>query len=461
MPCSYIRRRLLPAALFMSALLVILGAGPARADRAARMTPVVKVAQEVAPAVVNIATKSRAPAGIFRSGDEFFDRFFEDFFGPMERESSSLGSGVIIDGRKGLIITNSHVVHKASEITVQLADQRTFPAEVVGADPDSDLALLRIKPQGALPQVRLGDSSDLMIGESVIAIGNPFGLSHTVTQGVISALGRKVRASKQEWLVDLIQTDASINPGNSGGPLLNVEGQLVGINTAIYYKAQGIGFAVPVNRVKRVVGDLIRHGEVVPVWLGLSLQEVSPRLASHFGLRQAQGVLVLEVMPQSPAQQAGLKRGDLILALDGRQINGVSDYGARLGALSAGSQVRLTLLRPQGQAEATLRAKAFPLERAMEVAWHRLGFSVQALDQATARRHQAPMGSAVVIAKLRPGSRAAAIGLLPGDLVRKVGDKATTSLKVFSSQIARSRLQSRITILVQRGPAAQYITLGH
>jgi serine protease Do len=199
------------------ALAIALPGGPALADKAGRVTPVVKVVREIAPAVVNISAKTRTTVSPFRSGDPNIDRFFEEFFGPMQREHSSLGSGVIIDGQKGLIVTNSHVVSRASKIMVQLADKRRLAAKVIGADPDGDLALLRIQAAGPLPQVRLGDSTQLMIGESVIAIGNPFGLSHTVTSGVVSALHRKVRAGRGKWLDDLIQTDASINPGNSGG----------------------------------------------------------------------------------------------------------------------------------------------------------------------------------------------------------------------------------------------------
>ena len=262
----------------LAACLLALGLTPdsAWADRASRVTPAVRVVQSVGPAVVNISTKTRVQAKLFRSGDEAMDRLFEEFFQAMPREQASLGSGFILDGRRGLIVTNGHVVNAASEIRVQLADKRVFAAQVVGADPQSDLAVLRITPQGALPQVALGDSEQIMIGEEVIAIGNPFGLSHTVTVGVVSALGRKVRSSGNQWLHDLIQIDASINPGNSGGPLLNADGEVIGINTAIYQQAQGIGFAIPVNRVRRVVEDLVRYGEVVPAWLGLELQDLTP-----------------------------------------------------------------------------------------------------------------------------------------------------------------------------------------
>ena len=453
--------RRLGAGLVLALLLVGWGAWqPAWANRASRITPVVRVVRAVSPAVVNISTVRRQRMRIFSTGDRFMDRFFEDFFGPMQREQRTLGSGVIIDGKKGLIATNSHVVHQATVIKVQLADKRTYRAEVVGADPDSDLAVLRIHPKGVLPQVRLGDSDDLMIGESIIAIGNPFGLSHTVTVGVVSALGRKVRAGSNTWLHDLIQTDASINPGNSGGPLLNTDGEMIGINTAIYQNAQGIGFAIPVNRVKRVVDDLVRFGEVIPVWLGLDLQELNPALAAHFGLERPQGVLVLQVMKDSPAAAAGLKRGDLILTFNGHRLEGISDYAARLGGLAAGDLVKLGLKGRKGRRSLTLKARAFPLERAMEVAWRRLGFTVSQMSRALARRHGVPPGSAVAIQRLRPGSQALRIGLRPGDLIRQVGDRPTPNLAAFQRQIARYRLLRRITVLVQRGRASQFITLG-
>jgi serine protease Do len=443
------------------ALAIALPGGPALADKAGRVTPVVKVVREIAPAVVNISAKTRTTVSPFRSGDPNIDRFFEEFFGPMQREHSSLGSGVIIDGQKGLIVTNSHVVSRASKIMVQLADKRRLAAKVIGADPDGDLALLRIQAAGPLPQVRLGDSTQLMIGESVIAIGNPFGLSHTVTSGVVSALHRKVRAGRGKWLDDLIQTDASINPGNSGGPLLNADGEVIGINTAIYAKAQGIGFAIPVNRLKRIVSDLARHGEVIPAWLGLKLQDLTPALASHFGLKRASGVLVREVSQKSPAAGAGFRRGELITSMQGRPLEDTSDYIARLRGVGVGQVVNLEVLAGNRIVLRKVTARAFPLERAMGEAWRLLGFRVRDMQQDDAVRHRTRPGSAVVISQLRPDSTALEVGLRPGDLVRQLGDAPTPNVAVFKREMAKHRLLSRITILVQRGAASQFITLGN
>lgn len=460
-------KRRIPQRLFFSGALALMataglvfGSGPAVADRAARVTPVVRVVRAVGPAVVNISTIGRERTRPFSTGDRLLDRLFEEFLQPMEQQRTNLGSGVIIDGRKGLIVTNSHVVSHASRITAHLADGRKFPARLVGVDQESDMALLRIKSENPLPQVRLGDSGDLMIGESVIAIGNPFGLKHTVTVGVISALNRRVRTGNDEWLTDLIQTDASINPGNSGGPLLNADGEVVGINTAIHAGAQGIGFAIPVNRVKRVTSDLVRHGEVIPSWLGLGLQDLTPRLAEHFGLKEPMGAMVLEVMEGGPAHKAGIKRGNLILEVDGQGLTGSAHYRAWLAGVAAGQRIKLTLKGRRGVVHRTLTAERFPLKRAMEVAWRRLGFSVADLDAKTARRHRVPMGSAIMITRLRQGSQAQAMGIKPSDLVRKVGEAPTPDVKAFSRQMAKIRLLKRITILVQRGRASRFVTLG-
>ncbi|MGD8564419.1 MAG: trypsin-like peptidase domain-containing protein, partial [Desulfarculaceae bacterium] len=401
-----------PAWLKCSILLICLTLAPALSAAATsrRMTPVVRAVKAVAPAVVSITSKSRQRVRLFETGDETLDRFFEDFFGPTQRQTTSLGSGVIIDGRGGLIATNSHVISRSSQITVHLSDKRTFRAQVVGADPDSDLAVLRIKAREALPQVVMGNSNDLMIGESVIAIGNPFGLSHTVTVGVISALKRSVRAGKKRWIHDLIQTDASINPGNSGGPLLNADGEVVGINTAIYQGARGIGFAIPVNRMKRIADDLVRYGEVTPSWLGLFLQDLDPKLAAHYGQKGPHGALVLHVLPKSPAARAGIERGQLITEINGNRLDNASHYQAVLGAAAVGQTLTLKVKKPNQRFKVLqVKAEAFPLERALEVSWLKLGLTVADLDETSAYRHRVPLGSAVVINKLRQPSRAASL----------------------------------------------------
>jgi S1-C subfamily serine protease len=275
-----------------------------------RETPVVKAVRAVSPAVVNVSSQIAAqlhdsPFSGMPGSD--FGWFFRDFFDrgwPRRQPATSLGSGVIIDGRRGFILTNAHVVAQSGQIMVTLMDERRFEAQLVGSDPDSDLAVLRIPANNPLPSVAMGSCKDLMIGETVIAIGNPFGFSHTVTTGVISAVNRSFRADDREYH-DFLQIDASINPGNSGGPLLNINGELIGINTAIYAKAQGIGFAIPIDRAKRIVDDLIRFGEVIQAWIGLRVQPIDERLAAYLKLEKPEGILVRTVEAGSPADKAG------------------------------------------------------------------------------------------------------------------------------------------------------------
>ncbi|MGD1999400.1 MAG: trypsin-like peptidase domain-containing protein, partial [Desulfobacterales bacterium] len=270
--------------------------------------------------MVNISSviSARKRSGPFSSFglNPFFDSFFKDFFDPyLERqpERSTLGSGVILDGKRGLIITNAHVIANAGTIKVTLRDEREFEAEIVGADPDFDLAVLRIQSKALLPEVKMGSSDDLMIGETVIAIGNPFGFSHTVTTGVISAIDRSIRTDDRVFH-EFIQIDASINPGNSGGPLLNINGELIGINTAIYAKAQGIGFAIPISKTRKIISDLIAHGEVIEPWIGIIVQNIDAGLARYLNVPTKSGVLVRTVENGSPAAKAGTREGDIILA---------------------------------------------------------------------------------------------------------------------------------------------------
>ena len=291
-----------------------------------RESAVVTAVKKVSPVVVNISSEFEVRKRINPfSGfgmDPSFENFFNDFFDPgFERryKRSSLGSGVIIDGKRGFILTNQHVILKSKTITVGLKDGREFKAQIVGADPDSDLAVLRISSPKALPDITMGDSSNLMIGETVIAIGNPFGFSNTVTTGVISATNRSIRTEGMVYH-DFIQTDASINPGNSGGPLLNINGELIGVNTAIYAKAQGIGFAIPINTAKRIVSDLIRYGEVIPAWIGITVQDIDADLARYLKASAIKGVLVKKAEKSGPAGKAGIREGDIILSIKTRDI---------------------------------------------------------------------------------------------------------------------------------------------
>jgi serine protease Do len=303
-----------------------------RGQDISRETPVVRAVRKVSPAVVNISSayevrKQTSPFSGFGL-NPFFDEFFKDFFDPRferRQQYTSLGSGVIIDGQKGLILTNSHVIQKSGTIKVMLQNELEFEARIVGADPDSDLAVLKIDSEKPLPAIQMGRSDDLMIGETVIAIGNPFGFSHTVTTGVISAINRSIRTDERVYN-DFIQIDASINPGNSGGPLLNINGELIGINTAIYAKAQGIGFAIPIGKARKIISDLIQYGEVIQAWIGITAQDMDDKLARYLNVPGKKGVIVKSVEPQSPAEKAGLQEGDILLSLGNKKIDSVDDY---------------------------------------------------------------------------------------------------------------------------------------
>ena len=310
----------------------------------------VSLAKELKPAVVNISTTRTAkvqpfgPPGLDGQGNELFDEFFERFFGGQQnvpRESHSLGSGFIYDA-DGHIITNAHVIDGADEINVTLSDGRSFPATVIGADAKLDLALLKIAAGDSLPVTRLGDSDTLEVGEWVMAIGNPFGLEQTVTAGIVSAKGRVIGAGPYD---DFIQTDASINPGNSGGPLFNTSGEVVGINTAIIARGQGIGFAIPVNVARRVITQLKETGQVTRGWLGVSIQVVDANLAESLGLKKSGGALITEVFPGSPAEKSGFKRQDVIVAFNGKKIKHVHDLPRIVAATPVGETVNVTVVR--------------------------------------------------------------------------------------------------------------------
>lgn len=311
--------------------------------------PFIQVAEQVTPSVVNISTvttgKAGKPSELFRpfGNDPFFRDFFDRFFEgtPRRRQQTSLGSGVVID-KGGLILTNNHVIKDADEITVRFSNKQEAKGKVVGTDGKTDLAVIRVITKEELPVARLGNSDALRVGEWAIAIGNPFGLDHTLTVGVVSATGRsEVGIAAYE---NFIQTDASINPGNSGGPLLNVRGEVIGINTAIVASGQGIGFAIPINMARKVMDDLVKKGKVTRGWLGVGVQPLTPELAKSFGV-SGEGVLVNRVMPKSPAEAAGLKVGDLILSVDGKAVKDPGELQRIIADADIGKSVDLNILR--------------------------------------------------------------------------------------------------------------------
>ena len=431
-----------------------------------RRDAVVEAFETVSPAVVNInleyeVRKRLTPFDEFRN--PLFEEFFKDFFDPgLDRRTkrNSLGSGVIIDGRRGLILTNAHVVAKSGKVNIVLNDEREYTAVIVGADPDSDLAVLRIASDDPLPAIEMGDSADLMIGETVIAIGNPFGFSNTITTGVISAVNRSFR-SRDRIFYDFIQTDASINPGNSGGPLLNINGELIGINTAIYAGAQGIGFAIPINKAKRIVEDLIQYGEVIEIWLGMDVQNLDNGLTRYFNLPSRAGVLVSALDSEGPAHEAGVLPGDVILSIGDRKVATIEDYNARIRDYAAGDRVFLSLWRQGREKEVDLKARIFPLSKAPGLAWERTGLEVATIAEGRKRfgpqRIKADTG-AVVIA-VRESSALERSGVKPGDIVRQIDDLPITDPEDFYRAVVRHRKKEHIVVLLQRRDQRYFITI--
>ncbi len=430
-----------------------------------RESAVVIAVKKVSPVVVNISSEFEVRKRINPfSGlgmDPSFENFFNDFFDPgFERryKRTSLGSGVIIDGKRGFILTNKHVILKSKTITVTLKDGREFTAQIVGADSDSDLAVLRISSPTALPDITMGDSSNLMIGETVIAIGNPFGFSNTVTTGVISATNRSIRTDDMVYH-DFIQTDASINPGNSGGPLLNINGELVGINTAIYAKAQGIGFAIPINTAKRIVSDLIRYGEVIPAWIGITIQDIDQELARYLKASATNGVLVKKAEPAGPALKAGIREGDIILSINASNIASERDFHKAMTAFSAGEKIDITVWREGKTKTVPVKTSTFPKELAMDLAYDLLGVSVEDLSTKNRYIYKVLAKQGVLISEVNRQSFLAHIGAKPGDIIRQIDDIPIKNIKDFEKAIIKYRQKNSLVMVLQRGDQLYNITV--
>lgn len=404
-------------------------AAPAFDTSSPRMTPVVKAVSQVAPAVVNITSTliERRPATPF---DAFFGLPNQPY------RSESVGSGVIIDGARGLVLTNAHVVNGATSIAVRLLDGRTFSADVVGAEPDFDIAVLRLEGAKDLPAVRMADSTDLMPGETVIAIGNPFGFSHTVTTGVISALDRTIQA-EDGLFTDLVQTDAAINPGNSGGPLLNILGELIGVNTAIDARGEGIGFAIPIHKARRVVEEILGKGHVTPSWLALIGQDVDPRAARVLRLPSPEGLLITEVL-DGPAARAGLKPGDVIRGLDGHPVSDRDVYVSLLRNHQPGDDLDLEYYRDGKARVATLSPAVFDDKTADTLAQRRWGTTV------------GEGRGGVTVEAVRPGSPAERLGLAKGDRIAGVGGRAVNTRADYLDAFRRAYLNQQVLLRVVR-----------
>jgi len=433
----------------------------------------VDLAKKVKPGVVNISTTKVVKGGgrVFRHfspfrekdpfrdffGEDFFDRFFGD--NPQKDQvQRSLGSGFIVD-KEGYIITNNHVIEGASEIRVRLSTEKEFEAEVVGRDAKTDLALIKIKSWNNLPVLELGNSDKLEIGEWVMAIGNPFGLSQTVTVGIVSAKGRVIGSGPYD---DFIQTDASINPGNSGGPLFNLQGEVVGINTAIVATGQGIGFAIPINTAKEVVAQLKKKGKVTRGGIGVYVQRMTPDLAKSFGLEENKGALVADVISGSAAEAGGIKRGDIILKFDGKEIQEMNELPRFVAATPVGKEVEVEVLREGKTLKVKLKVgelkdEAVPAEA--EKAKLELGMSVQEITPEIARQLRLGDVQGVVVAQVEAGSAAGEAGIQRGDVIREINGQAIRNLNDYQGVMAKLKKDEIVRLLVRRGERNLYITL--
>lgn len=437
----------------------------------------VQVAKAVTPAVVNIATVRAGRAEGMPNmpfDDPFFRRFFGDEFfrrfeAPRERKERSLGSGVIVDAG-GLIVTNNHVVNKADDVKVLLSDKREFKAKLIGTDPKTDLAVLRIEAEH-LHTIPWADSDKLEVGEFVLAVGNPFGLNQTVTMGIVSAVGRASMGIAE--YEDFIQTDAAINPGNSGGALVNARGELVGINTAIFSQSggnMGIGFAVPSNMARAILDQLVEHGKVVRGWLGVSIQEVSPELAGQFGLSEAKGVLVSDVLDESPAKKAGIERGDVILEFDGKAADSPTQLRNLVAQTPVGKKVGVKFIRDKKTKSVDLTIVEQPKSVAQAGGDEGGGSSAPTgllsdLDvhdlngELSARYNLSSSERGVVIVKVKPGSVADEAGIKEGDLLLEVNRQAVGNVKAYERAASRIGKDQPVLLLIKRQGRTRYVTL--
>ena len=382
---------------------------------------------------------------------------------PGERtpNASGSGSGLIVDST-GYIVTNNHVIGDAAEIEVRFSDKTRLIAQVIGKDPDTDLALLKVTADRPLPSARFGDSTAVKVGQWVLAVGNPFGLDRTVTLGVVSGIGREnINLSRYE---NFIQTDASINPGNSGGPLLNLHGEVIGINTAIINFAQGIGFAIPSNMAKQVIEHLLANGRVARGWLGVGIQPLTPDLARKFGVAENEGVLVNEVFPHDPAAEAGIKPGDIILRIDDHVVDSPNKLSRLIGTLAPGATSKIEIVRDHTRMALAIRlaerretavaASTPPPGREMK-----LGLDVQELTSGLAERFNLKDAKGVLISKVEPGSLAQTEGLQEGDLIKEVNRGEVFTVEDFAKALGRIRRGDTVLLRVLRETRAFYVVL--
>ncbi|MEA3415546.1 MAG: DegQ family serine endoprotease [Thermodesulfobacteriota bacterium] len=422
------------------------------------------LAESVSPAVVNIRTVKTIKGGsrVFRhfsrspfGKDDPMNDFFEKFFGeqsPRDFKKRSLGSGFIID-KNGYIVTNNHVVENADKIKVKLKNGKEFDATIVGRDPNTDLALIKIKSRQNLRSARFGNSDLLKVGQWVMAIGSPFGLEHTVTAGIVSAKGRVIGSGPYD---DFIQTDASINPGNSGGPLVNMKGEVVGINTAIIAGGQGIGFAIPINLVKRVIEQLKQSGEVTRGWLGVAIQDLSEELAEYYGIKDKNGVFVVEVFPGDPADEAGIKPNDIILEVNNKKVKTGRDLTTTIANTGVGESVRIKLLR--NGIKKTVKVKIAKRQDSKVYAdkskkghGDELGIRVSKITPEIARRFNITSETkGVMVVTIIPNSKASEAGLKAGDIIKEINRTGINTADEYHNQIKKIKKGKSIEMLIKR-----------
>ena len=440
----------------------------------------VEIAKKQNPAVVNVSTKAKAETahknfrvprpgpGQNKSPDPFRD-FYDRFFGerPNQRPKRGMGSGFVID-KEGHILTNYHVIEGAGEIVVILDDkgsEKEYSATLVGSDPKTDIALIKINRESGdnkdFPFLRLGSSENLEVGEWVVAIGNPFGLSHTVTVGVVSALGRSIGAGPYD---EFIQTDASINPGNSGGPLINIEGAVIGINTAIISGNTGgnvgIGFAIPIDIAKGILKDLRERGTVTRGWLGVMIQKITPDLAKSFGLSQSEGALVGDVIPDGPAAKGGVKRGDVIVMFDGQQVKDMEDLPKIVAATRPNSVVDVEVIRDGSRM--TLSVSIELLEDSQETVVAKadpLGLQVQDITEELAQSLKLESVEGVLVSDVTAGNAAAEAGIRRGDVISEMNRSIVKDMRDYQNLMASVQKGSSVLFLVKRGGSTIYIAV--
>jgi len=426
----------------------------------------VSLVKQLSPAVVNVSTtransRTRVSPSPFGQEDPFSEFWKRFFGGPLPRgpsRQSTLGSGFILD-REGLILTNNHVVEDAKKIVVRLSDKREFEAKVMGRDPKTDIAVIKIHAEGNLPIATLGDSDRLEVGEWVLAIGNPFGLEHTVTSGIVSAKGRHIGAGPYD---NFIQTDASINPGNSGGPLINMRGEVVGINIALFSQGGGnigIGFAIPINLVKELLPQLKEKGKVTRGWLGVVTQRVTPVIAESFGLDNATGALVVEVSKDGPAEQGGMRVGDVIIEFDGREVKESNDLPIIVARTPVGTEVSVKVLREGEEVvlSVTIGERKEKQLFASPKLERKLGLTVQEVTPQIAESLGLEGTGGVVVTSIEPGGPGHEARFRPRDVILEIDRQPIGDLKDFRSATAKIKKGKSILFLIQRGGTTLFL----